>query len=361
MRHIPKMIRAFLYFLRRVKEEAKEIYEKTKKFVTEVGDLREEVESLNQKFRDGEISREVYERQVNEAIKELNELMPSNVSQRLEAIDPNWESKVLGIREEYLPTESNITSANSEPSAEELAQAVIENLDAGDFHFAVITDYITASMTDSELDSFNSELDSLLTERRDSEPTASTETPNDESTSEEIIQQIVEQVSEAISIEEIVRILEGIQTHNLDPTNIINELDSRIEIEARQEPTSESDDSPKVYLDSELIAVDSESIGASNGDPGQTNETDLSETGETGRSDPSSGNNTNHVNLSAEQDERSSSSNENSVTEQESSTSEDLSGTDQGSFNNSTSSSDAPYKEEDTDLEGEMIGDIAGG
>ena len=138
----------------------------------------------------------------------------------------------MGIPKEHLPTKSNATSANSEFSAEELAETYIESLESladSDFYFATAVDYIAGSMTDSELELFLTEIRNVLTEIHNSEPTASTETPNNEATPAEIIDQIVERVSDGISIEELDGILEDIQTYNLNPADIIQVIDGRME------------------------------------------------------------------------------------------------------------------------------------
>ena len=85
--------------------------------------LQAEVESLNQRYEDREITQEAYERGVDEALRKLDALLPESVSTYLDDIHPNWKSQILGIKEEYRPGEDNAPSANPEPSEEELAQA----------------------------------------------------------------------------------------------------------------------------------------------------------------------------------------------------------------------------------------------
>ena len=138
-------------------------------FYKGVGKLRNDVEALNQKYADGEITREDYELGVDEAVRGLEELFRERVSKPLDAIYPNWASKVLGIKEENLPGEDNVLSANSEPSGEELAQEFIEHIADGDFYFAAAVDYIVPSMTEPQLDAF-------LTEIRNSEVQGGMET-----------------------------------------------------------------------------------------------------------------------------------------------------------------------------------------
>ena len=127
-------------------------------FYKGVGKLRNDVEALNQKYADGEITREDYELGVDEAVRGLEELFRERVSKPLDAIYPNWASKVLGIKEENRPGEDNALSANSEPSGEELAQEFIEHIADGDFYFAAAVDYIVPSMTESQLDAFLTEI-----------------------------------------------------------------------------------------------------------------------------------------------------------------------------------------------------------
>ena len=200
------------------------------KFYEKIRDLRQEIESLNQDYQNGRISQETYELKVDGTITELNKLFSKSVSESLDAIHPHWEAKVLGIKEEYLSRESDSVSANSEPSGAELAQAFSEHIADGDFHFAVAMDYIAESMTESQLDSF-------LTEIRNSEAASLAEIPNNEVTSE-IIHRIVEQVSGKITMEDLANILEQIETHNLNPADIIEVIDSRIE---NGEPISGND------------------------------------------------------------------------------------------------------------------------
>ena len=206
----------------RFREQLRKSYEQAKEFIGEVEKLKAKVADSYQDFEAGHISQEELGSRLREAITELNELLPENVSERFDAIYPNWESKFLGVREEYLPTENNATSANSEFSPEELAQAYIESLESladSDFYFLSGVDYIAGSMTDPELDAFVTEMRNLL----------GTPTPTPNTTSEEIINQIVARVSDGTSVEEIGDILEQIETFNLNPTDIINEIDSRIE------------------------------------------------------------------------------------------------------------------------------------
>ena len=127
-------------------------------FYKGVGKLRNDVEALNQKYADGEITREDYELGVDEAVRGLEELFRERVSKPLDAIYPNWASKVLGIKEENRPGEDNALPANSEPSGEELAQELIEHIADGDFYFAAAVDYIVPSMTESQLDAFLTEI-----------------------------------------------------------------------------------------------------------------------------------------------------------------------------------------------------------
>ena len=127
-------------------------------FYKGVGKLRNDVEALNQKYADGEITREDYELGVDEAVRGLEELFRERVSKPLDAIYPNWASKVLGIKEENRPGEDNALPANSEPSGEELAQELIEHIADGDFYFAAAVDYIVPSMTEPQLDTFLTEI-----------------------------------------------------------------------------------------------------------------------------------------------------------------------------------------------------------
>ena len=151
-------------------------------FYKDVGKLRGDVESLNQKYESREITPEEYESRVEEATRKLEEIFPETVSTSLDTIYPNWTSKVLGIKEEYRSAESNPGSANPEPSGDELAQVFIERITDGDFHFAaVVVDYIAPSMTESYLDSF-------LTEVRNSEDPGGNVTPYEAAWAEWFIQ-----------------------------------------------------------------------------------------------------------------------------------------------------------------------------
>ena len=134
------------------------------KFYKNVGDLRSDVESLNKKYENKEITEKEYELGVDEATRKLEELLPEPVSISLDTIYPNWTATVLGVKEEYRPAESNPFSAIPEPSGQELAQAFIEHIADGNFYFAAAVDYIVPSMTESDLDSF-------LTEIRDADRT----------------------------------------------------------------------------------------------------------------------------------------------------------------------------------------------
>jgi hypothetical protein len=123
-------------------------------FYRNVEKLRNDVEDLNQKYEAGKITQEAYELGVDETVRKLEELCPKHVSKPLDTIYPNWESKVLGIKEENRPGEDNVLSANSEPSGEELAQAFTTHIADGDLYFAAAVDHIAASMTEPQLDRF---------------------------------------------------------------------------------------------------------------------------------------------------------------------------------------------------------------
>ena len=127
-------------------------------FYRDVGKLRNDVEDLNQKYEAGEITQEVYKLGVDEAVRGLEELFPERVSTSLDAIYPNWASKVLGIKEENRPGEDNARSANPEPSGAELAQAFTTHIADGDLYSAAAVDYIASSMTEADLNSFLTEI-----------------------------------------------------------------------------------------------------------------------------------------------------------------------------------------------------------
>ena len=196
---------------------------KLKDFHEKVGKLRDDVEWVNQEFENGDISKGTYELRISKPLTELDSLFPENVAERLDAIYPNWKSRVLGINEGYRPAKSNSLSANSEPSGEELAQGLIEHTADGDFYFPAAVGYIATSMTESQLDAF-------LIEIRNSEATSLTETKtrSSEATSE-LIHRIVDKVSGEFSLQDLVDIWKQIGTHNLNPADIIDVIDSRIE------------------------------------------------------------------------------------------------------------------------------------
>ena len=142
----------FAKIFRTLVRTIRELSQQYKEFSRDFDALKREVADSIQTFENGNISSEELKSQLSQAITRLNEIFPEHVSKSLDVIYPNWESKVLGIREEHLPTE-----ANSECSPEELAEAYREGLADGGFHFITAVDYIVASMTDPERDSFFSE------------------------------------------------------------------------------------------------------------------------------------------------------------------------------------------------------------
>lgn len=236
-----------------------------KDFIEKIGSLREKVAKAIQDYNSGSISQEKLESELSESITALNALFPEGTRESLERLNPNWESIVLDIPEEYLPTENNATSANSELSTEELAEVFIDPSADGDFHFAVAMDYIAGSMTDSKLDSF-------LTEIRNSDATP-------------------EEIKEQISIDEISDILEQIETYNLNPTNTIEWIGNRIEngsavSELPGIPTA-VDDSQNVNGEGTDAAPELGSV--LKGDPAPEDKTDPSETEEPDLLNPSPG------------------------------------------------------------------------
>ena len=152
-----------------------------KDFYKKVGQYRDEVDSSNRRYENREISQETYELEVKECIGKLYKLFSKPVSTSLDTVYPNWTSKVLGIQEEYLPSESNLRSANPEPSGREFAQALIKHIADGDLYFAAAVDYIAPSMTESHLDSF-------LTEIRNSEVPGDNVNPSEASRAEWFVQ-----------------------------------------------------------------------------------------------------------------------------------------------------------------------------
>ena len=139
-------------------------------FHEKVEKLQGDVKSLNQEYENGTISPETYELRSNEALRELDRLFPETISDPLDTIYPSWKSKVLGIKEEHRPVENNTLSANPEPSGEELAEAFIEPIAAGDLYCAAAVDYVAASTTESESESFLTAIQAAVSNREVGEP-----------------------------------------------------------------------------------------------------------------------------------------------------------------------------------------------